>query len=426
MNRLATGLRRAIGVAAIAGISMLSVTAAMAVDVTVWCWDTNFNGATMREAASRYSKLHPDVTIKIDDAATQGDIMAKLQTQLLAGNTQGLPDIVAIQDDLAQKYLQSFPGAFVPLSDFVDMSVFAQYKVAAATYDGKSYSLPFDSGVTGVFYRSDYLEQAGYKAADLQDITWDQLIDIGKAVKAKTGHNLIALDLNGDAIIRVMMQSAGAWFFNPDGTLNIVDNAPLKAALETYVKIWQADIVKPVSGWTEFTGAFTSGETATAINGVWMTGTIKSKPEQSGLWAVAPTPKLAGVEGATHYSNEGGSSWYVLSSAPSKDAAVDFLKTIWGGDADFYQKILVGQGAVGSLLAAREGEAYKSTDAFFGGQAVWQDFSSWLGKIPNVDYGTFTAEVDSAVIAQLPAITQGGSIDDALKAINDQAQQQIQ
>lgn len=426
MTRIAPRWRHTLAIAAAAGVSMLTITAAMAVDVTVWAWDTNFNGAAMKEAASRYAPSHPDVTIKIDDAMQQDDIRQKLQTQLLAGDTTGLPDIVLIQDDVAQKYLQSFPGAFVPLSDSIDMTQFAPYKVKAATFEGKSYSLPFDSGVTGLFYRSDYLEQAGYKAADLQDLTWEKFIQIGKDVKEKTGHELIALDLNGSGIIRVMMQSAGAWYFNADGSLNILDNKPLKAALETYSQIWQAGIVKPASGWTEFTGAFTSGETAVALNGVWMTGTIKSKPDQAGKWGVAPIPKLEGIEGATNYSNEGGSSWYVLSSGAGKDAAVDFLKTVWASDADFYQKILIGQGAFSTWLPASAGEAYKASDEFFGGQPVWANFSDWQTKIPGVDYGIYTAEVDSAVVAQLPAITQGGSIDDALKAINDQASQQMQ
>ena len=426
MTRFATGWRRAMGVA-VAGFAMMTASAALAATtVNVWCWDTNFNGAAMREAAARYNKDHPDVTINIDVTMSQDDIRQKLQTQLLANNTQGLPDIVLIQDDVAQKYLQSFPNAFVPLSDSIDPSAFAQYKVKAATYNGKSYSLPFDSGVTGLFYRSDYLEQAGYKAADLQDLTWDKFIQIGKDVKAKTGHNMLGLDLNGDGIIRIMMQSAGQWYFNADGSLNILDNAPLKAALETYGKIWQAGIVKPVSGWTDYTGAFTSGDVASDIDGVWMVGTIKSKPDQSGKWGVAPIPKLDGVANATHYSNEGGSSWYVLSSAPAKDAAIDFLKTVWAGDKDFYQKILVGQGAFSTWLAASQGDAYKSSDAFFGGQPVWQNFSDWQAKIPPVDYGTFTAEVDSAVVAQLPAISKGGSVDDALKAINEQASTQIQ
>jgi lactose/L-arabinose transport system substrate-binding protein len=116
----------------------------------------------------------------------------------------------------------------------------------------------------------------------------------------------------------------------------------------------------------------------------------------------------------------------VLSSGPAKAEAIDFLKTIWAADADFYQKILIGQGAFSTWLAASQGEAYKASDDFFGGQPVWANFSDWQANIPSVDYGIYTAEVDAAVIAQLPAITQGGSVDDALQAINDQASQQMQ
>jgi len=99
---------------------------------------------------------------------------------------------------------------------------------------------------------------------------------------------------------------------------------------------------------------------------------------------------------------------------------------VGGTDVAFYQKILVDQGAVGTLLAARTGDAYQLKDPFFGGQMVWQDFSNWLGQIPAIRYGTYTAEVDAAVEAQLPTIAKGGSVDDALKAINEQAKGQIQ
>ena len=109
---------------------MIAASAALAATtVNVWCWDTNFNGAAMKAAAAAYNKAHPDVTIKIDVTMQQQDIRNKLQTQLLANATEGLPDIVLIEDDVAQKYLQSFPDAFVPLGDSIDMKQFAQYKV---------------------------------------------------------------------------------------------------------------------------------------------------------------------------------------------------------------------------------------------------------------------------------------------------------
>jgi lactose/L-arabinose transport system substrate-binding protein len=412
-------------VLAAAGIQLITATMALATDVTVWCWAPEFNGAAMNEAIARYTATHKDVNIKVVDFA-KADLEQKLQTQLASGQTEGLPDIVLIEDYGAKKYLLSFPGAFEPLTGKIDYTQFADYKVQLATVDDKTYSLPFDSGVTGLFYRSDLLEQAGYKAADLQDITWDQMIEIGKAVKAKTGKPMFSIDMNDAGAIRMMLQSAGSWYFKADGTANIKDNPVFKAALTTWVKMLQTpDLYKQVSGWGDYTGAFNNGDVAGVFTGVWMTGGIKGD-NMSGKWAVAPLPKLAGVDGATHYSNLGGSSWYVLSSAPSKDAAIDFLKTEWASDVDFYQKILVGQGAFSSYLPARTGEAYSAKDDYFGGQAVWASFSDWQAKIPGVNYGIFTNEADAAVTAQLPALVKGGSIDDAITAIDAQVEQQIQ
>ena len=409
---------------AAAGVNLLLATAALADNVTVWCWAPEFNGAAMNEAIARYTAAHPEHTITVVDFA-KADLEQKLQTQLASGQTEGLPDIVLIEDYGAQKYLLSFPGAFEPLTDKLDYSQFAAYKVSLATVDGQTYSLPFDSGASGLFYRSDLLAEAGYKAEDLADITWEQMIEIGKAVNAKTGKPMFSIDQNDAGAIRIMLQSAGSWYFDAEGNANIKDNPVFKSALTTWVKMLQTpELYKAVSGWGDYTGAFNNGDVAGVFTGVWMTGGIKGN-NMSGKWAVAPTPRLD-IEGSTHYSNLGGSSWYVLSSAPAKDAAIDFLKTVWAGDVDFYQKILVGQGAFSSYLPAREGAAYMASDDYFGGQAVWASFSDWQAQIPGVNYGIFTNEADAAVTAQLPGLVAGGSIDDAILAIDAQIAQQIQ
>ncbi len=409
---------------AAAGVNLLLATTAMATDVTVWCWAPEFNGAAMDEAIARYTAGHPDVNITVVDF-NKSDLEQKLQTQLASGQTEGLPDIVLIEDYGAQKYLLSFPGAFEPMTDKLDYSKFATYKVSLATVDGQTYSLPFDSGASGMFYRSDLLAEAGYDATAPQDITWDQMIEIGKAVNAKTGKPMFSIDQNDAGAIRIMLQSAGSWYFDAEGNANIANNPVFKKALETWVKMLQTpELYKPVSGWGDYTGAFNNGDVAGVFTGVWMTGGIKGN-NMSGKWAVAPTPRLD-LEGSTHYSNLGGSSWYVLSSAPAKDAAIDFLQTVWAGDVDFYQKILVGQGAFSSYLPARDGEAYSAADDYFGGQAVWADFSTWQAQIPGVNYGIFTNEADAAVTAQLPGLVAGGDIDEAIAAIDAQVAQQIQ
>jgi lactose/L-arabinose transport system substrate-binding protein len=414
-----------LGLAVTTAITFAGTFAADAKDITVWCWDPNFNVAIMKEAAARYGKTHPDINVNIVDL-NKGDVEQKLQTALASNATDALPDIVLIEDYGAQKYLQSFPGAFEALSDHgVDYSGMAPYKVQLMTLDGKVYGMPFDSGVTGLFYRKDYIEAAGYKREDMQKLTWDKYIEIGKAVEEKTGHKMLGMDPADGGLIRIIMQSTGKWYFDVDGNPNIAGNEGLKAALTVEQKLLQSGIYKPASGWSDWVSKFTSGDVASVITGVWITGTVKAQKDQAGKWGVAPIP-MADVAGATNASNLGGSSWYVLASSPEKTEAVDFLNQIYGKDIDFYQQILVNQGAVGSLLAARDGAAYSSADDFFGGDKIWQSFSNWLGQVPSVNYGVFTNEADAAVSAQLPALAGGASVDDAIKAIDEQVRTQIQ
>ncbi|KQS64211.1 ABC transporter substrate-binding protein [Rhizobium sp. Leaf371] len=409
---------------ALASTSFFAATAAFAGEITVWCWDPNFNVAIMKEAGARYTAKHPDTTFNIVDFA-KADVEQKLQTALTSGTTDALPDIVLIEDYGAQKYLQSFPGAFAPMSDTVDYAGFAPYKVKLMTVDDKVYGMPFDSGVTGLYYRKDYLEQAGFKPSDMQDITWDRFIEIGKAVEEKTGKKMLGLDITDAGFTRILMQSAGQWYFDAEGNLSIENNTALKAALETQQKILKANIHKPAAGWTDWVSTFTSGDVATVTTGVWITGTVKAQADQSGKWGVAPLPSL-GIEGATHASNLGGSSWYVVESSAEKKEAIDFLNEVYAKDIPFYQKILTERGAVGSLLAARTGDAYMLADPFFGGEKVWQNFSDWLSKVPAVNYGVFTNEVDTAVAAHLPSLAQGADIPTVLKEIQSQAEGQIQ
>lgn len=419
-----SGIMKRFAAAALAGASLFCATAAFAGEITVWCWDPNFNVAIMKEAGDRYTAKHPGTTLNIVDFA-KADVEQKLQTALSSGTTDALPDIVLIEDYGAQKYLQSFPGAFAELSGKIDHSGFAPYKVQLMTVDNKVYGMPFDSGVTGLYYRKDYIEQAGFKPEDMQNITWDRFIEIGKAVEAKTGKKMLGLDVNDAGFIRILMQSGGQWYFDNEGNLNVQNNAALKAALETEAKILQSGIYKPAAGWTEWVGSFTSGDVATVTTGVWITGTVKAQADQANKWGVAPIPSL-GIDGATHASNLGGSSWYVIETSKEKDEAIDFLNEVYAKDVDFYQKILQDRGAVGSLLAARSGPAYSTPDAFFGGEMVWQNFSDWLAKVPPVNYGVFTNEVDNAVTANLPSLAKGTPVDEVLKAIQSQAEGQIQ
>jgi len=387
--------------------------------ITIWAWDPNFNIAIMQEAANRYMKINPNVEFDIVSMA-KADVEQKLNTILASGVKTGLPEIVLIEDYNAQKYLQSYPGSFADLTKEFNYKEFANYKVKLMTLNDKVYGVPFDSGVAGFFYRKDYLEQAGFKPADLENITWDRFIEIGKTVKAKTGKYMIAADPFDGGLMRILLQSAGAWYFDKSGKPYIANNPVLKEAVRLYKEIKDSGIAKEVSGWNEWVGAFNKGEVAAVVTGVWIIGSIKAEKSQSGKWGVAPVPRM-NIKESVNASNLGGSSWYVLQNSKNRNVAIDFLKKIYARDSEFYQKILVERGAVGTWLPAQGGSAYKAKDPFFGNQQVFQLFSEWMKKIPAVDYGIYTYEADAAIMSVMPDVYTGKlSIDEALKKAEQQ------
>lgn len=392
--------------------------------LTVWAWDPNFNISIMNKAKELYVKNHPDVKIKVEDFA-KPDLEQKMHTMLASGMSKSLPDIVLIEDYNAQKFLTSYPQAFAPMDGVVDYKRFTNYKTQLMTMNGHTYGMPFDSGVTGLYYRRDILAAAGIKPEALNNITWDQFIDLGKQVKAKTGKAMLSDDPSDPNMVRILMQSAGAWYFKPDGTLNIKDNAALKEALRLQKAMIDAGITTPSVGWSGRVAAANKGDVATVTNGVWFIPSIKAAADQAGKWGVATTPRL-NIPGGTNFSNSGGPSWYVLSTSPNSKDAIDFLNETFGKNVNFYQRILTENGAVGTLLAARSGDAYQTPDSFFGGQKIYSDFAGWLAKVPEVAYGQYTYEADAVVAALLPALYQGTPVDQIVEQIDQQLAAQIQ
>jgi len=395
-------------------------------EITVWAWDKVFNIGAMERARDAYAAKHPDSGLKINIVENaQADIIQKLNAGLNAGTTKSLPTIVLIEDYRAQSFLQAYPDSFFEMSDFINASDFADYKIGPTSLDGKQYGVPFDTGVAGLYVRTDYLEEAGYKVEDLQNLNWDQFIEVGKAVKEKTGKHMLTQDPNDLGLIRMMIQSAGSWYLKADGTTpDLADNAALKEAFETYKRIMEADIVKITSDWSQFVGAFNSGDVASVPTGNWITASVKAEASQAGKWAVVPFPVMKDNASSVPATNLGGSSWYVM-NVDGKEAAAEFLKETFGSDADLYQTLVTEIGAIGTLKSAATGEAYAAADDFFGGQKTISDFAAWTEKIPNVNYGMHTYAIEDILVVEMQNYMNGADIGTVLSSAQSQAETQV-
>lgn len=382
-------------------------------------------------AVKEAAKVYGGSDVKVV-SMSQDDIVQKLNTALASGNTKGLPNVVLIEDYRIQGYLKSYPKAFEDLSSIVDKSNFASYKFAVNMVDDKIYGVPFDSGVTGWFYRTDLLTQAGYSADQMKNFTWDDFIQVAKDVKDKTGKALIAEDPSDLGLIRTIMQEAGTWYTGKDGkTVTIQNNKPLKYALELYAKMMKEGLVDKVSGWTAGQQSVQNGNSASAVIGSWYSSTITASKDQSGKWALAPIPSLpeslGGEEGKTYASNSGGAGWYVLKSGDSsKDAsAKKFLQKTFASDKDLIATLGTEIGLVSTMNSAASTDVYKAGNEFYGGQATLADFLSWEADIPSVNYGDQTYAIESTMTGALQDVLNGKDIDTVLADYQKQVESQV-
>lgn len=392
-------------------------------EITIWAWDPSFNIAALNIAKETYEKINPDVKVNIVEYA-QADIIQKLNTGLNAGTTSGLPNIVLIEDFRAKNFFTSYPDSFYPLDGLINPADYADYKIEPTSLDGKQIGLPFDSGVTGLYYRTDYLAEAGYTAEDMQELDWKEFIEMGKVVKEKTGKDMLTLDPNDLGLVRLMTQSAGRWYLDADGKPDLANNAALKESVELYKEMLDSDIVKINSDWSQFVSAFNSGDIATVTTGNWITPSVKAEASQSGKWAIAPLPTLPNNPDSVPASNLGGSSWYVL-NVPGAETAADFMVKTFGSDVDMYQKLLNEIGVIGTLKAAATGEAYEQGVEFFGGQKIFKDFAVWTEQIPRVNYGLHTYAVEDIMVVEMQNYLNGKEIDKVLSDAQKQADTQI-
>ncbi len=380
--------------------------------LTVWCWDPGFNIYAMKEAAKIYNREKPNVTIDIVETPWE-DLQQKLIASLSANDTSSLPDIILCQDNAILKNVSSYPNAFLPLDGKVDLSQFAQFKVAFGNVNGKNYSVPFDNGVTATFLRTDIIQEAGLSVSDFKDITWERFHELGKIVKQKTGKYMISYVGNDPDFVMVALQSAGTWFFDEKGNANIAKNPALIEGLKIYADMVADGTCLAVPDWNAFVASVNNGQVASSIDGSWMVGIISAQSDQAGKWAITNTPRLT-VSGAKNSSSQGGSSWMIMASSKNQDVAADFLNKTFAGSKELYETILPSSGAIATWLPAASSAAYEKGNPFFGGQTIYKDFLEYSNDIPRVKYGIYNYEARAEVGVAVADILKGSSVEDAL------------
>lgn len=391
-------------------------------EIVIWTWDETFNVKAAKMAADIYEKEHPELQIQVITKERE-EIQTEVRNLLSAELYENLPDIIMLEDYDVQEMLAQFDDEFVDLTDRMNYDKFVDYKKKLCSRGGRMYGIPFDSGTAALFYRIDLVEQAGYTEADMQDLTWERYIEIGEDVYRKTGIPMLTLDPTDFPLVRVIMQSCGSWYVREDGvTVDIADNEALYQAMGIYRQLLESNVGCSVNGWNEFISAFQQGEVASVISGGWIISSIKARPEQEKLWRIAPIPIVTENANAVAASNVGGSGWYVLENSAHSETAAEFAVSMFGENDELLNQLIKEIGIVPAVKDPTVLSNYDTPDSFFGGQQATRLLTGLETRIPVVNYGSKTYEIEDILEAEFQNVLVDDDLQTCLRRVQEKAE----
>ena len=390
--------------------------------LTVWAWDVAL--MQLQEAAEVYQKDHPDVKFEFEEMGTD-QIYKKLSTSLATGN--GIADIIAIEGDVLVGYADKFPEGFLDVSDAVNADEFLASKLAEVTYKDKVHAFPWDAGPVGMFYRTDYFEQAGVNPEDIQ--TWDDLIEAGKKIEAacKTPSGdpvkMIPVDPKKSSLYSLIRGEFGIGVFDEDGK-PIVDDERSISAMKMADKIYDSGVALNYNGWDEYEQTVVNESVACIPEAVWMIGTIKDKgPQTEGKWSVMDIPK---IEGGEYSCSNGGSDLAINAKTDYPEEAKDFVKfamTDTTLQASGFEKY----GLYPSYIPSYEEEVFQKGDAFFGEGNVYEIFIENGQKVADTPISPNAQEASDAIgVAVSKILLNGEDVEKTMKDLQKELETKFQ
>ncbi len=234
------------------------------------------------------------------------------------------PDVGYIYNEMLYNYIDS--GAILPIDDYFTDEEKENYiywnngKVL-----GEQYLLPYIVGAPRILFANmDLLAEAGYDAVPT---TWDELVEVAKAVKETTGKIGYDVPWGGyfgdlNEIYFTYLWQAGGDLCDDEGNLTLDTEAALNAAefvysLKTDGIISDSCVSRDSSAVSD---DFKSGEVAMYI----ASSTAATKITEAGInWDYVPF--TTNVTGGTFVAND---SLVLMSGCENKEAAISLMKEL--------------------------------------------------------------------------------------------------
>jgi multiple sugar transport system substrate-binding protein len=383
------------GLAACGGDDGGGASRASSEKVTLTWWDY-FNEANQRaveDRIARYTKAHPNITIK-----RTYQPFPDLKQKLLQGATAGeLPDIVVIDNPDHQSF-----AALGVLADITDQvkewgqeASYFEGPWQSTLYKERNYGLPDNSNCLALWTNTQLLQRAGVEVpAD-----WDQLRDAAmKLTRGKTKGFAASAFKSEEGTFQWL---PFLWATGAD--IDSLDSDGGRAALQLWVDlVREGAMSRGVVNWDQqaVLKQFQNERAAMMVNGPWQIPVIEDEsPDLE--WEVATLPKQQ-----QSASVLGGENLAITASSKNVDAAWEFLK--WSQAPETLVRYNTLAGKIPSRKDAAQSDRWAS-------DPVLKIFVQQLEVAKPRAYGPKYPEISAALQEMLQAaITGDKTVDEAI------------
>ncbi|MGN6325390.1 ABC transporter substrate-binding protein [Pseudolysinimonas sp.] len=369
------------------------------VHLTYWTWAPGIAKITQQ-----WNKTHPDIQVKVVQAAGADDILAKLLAAERAGNG---PDIAAAEYQKLPNLVVS--GAAADITSEVG-AIKKDYTASTwqlATVGGKVYGIPQDTAPMVLMYRADLFQKYGLELPK----TWDDYAALAAKVKQVAPSAFLGGYPDDGSTFAGYTQPLkdSAWYSTDGKSWKVgIDDAANKRVADFWQPLVEKGLVDTTHFFTpEWNTEMNNGTLLTWTAGVWAPGTIESvAPDTKGDWRIAPMPSW---DGEQQVGFMGGSTAMVTKTSKHPKEAVEFLSWL-NASKDGASRLAVG-GLFPASIPGQESLSGLSVPPIVEGQddfwTVAQHIAKHTAKVtwgPNVQvaYDTYADAIKAATTNKTP------------------------
>lgn len=322
--------------------------------VRVWLFDEANRApkeAAVKEAITEFKAAHQGVEVDVQWVPVEG------RADKFSGafnDPTNAPDVAEFGNTDVSSYAAT--GALADLTG--DIAAWSEGKdliptvLDTAKAGGKTYGLPWYTGVRALYYRTDVFTELGLKPPT----TLTELTDAARRIRAAKP-DLYGISVGGKYTYAMLpfLWANGGELAKQDGTkwTSTVDSEQAKAGVTAYANLLKDDICPPAScanlTGTQSVQAFSGGKAGMTVGGDFNRKAVEQGAVK-GKYAVVPIPGT--TPGSVAPAFAGGNLLGVFNATKHRSLALDFVELL--GGAKYQDKMYAAMGNLPTLSSVQQ------------------------------------------------------------------------